>query len=79
MRIPEGTYQVNASSGKLFVYTFKEGFLSAIAHDLLIEVADFQVKLSFARRRHSTYQLWSDNSGLFIESNMCSERRTTPV
>ncbi|HQU30288.1 MAG: YceI family protein [Planctomycetia bacterium] len=46
MRIPEGTYQVNASSGKLFVYTFKEGFLSAVAHDLLIEVADFQVKLS---------------------------------
>lgn len=46
MVLKEGTYTLTASSGKLFVYTFKEGFLSAVAHDLLIEVADFKVNLN---------------------------------
>ncbi|MFN3533675.1 MAG: YceI family protein [Candidatus Brocadia sp.] len=46
MVLKEGTYTFTASSGKLFVYTFKEGFLSAVAHDLLIEVTDFKVNLN---------------------------------
>lgn len=45
MVIQEGTYHLTASSGKLFVCTYKEGFLSAVAHDLLIEVTSFSVKL----------------------------------
>ncbi|MEP9409798.1 MAG: YceI family protein [Candidatus Brocadia sp.] len=46
MVLKEGTYTFTASSGKLFVYTFKEGFLSAVAHDLLIEATDFKVNLN---------------------------------
>ncbi len=46
MVLTEGIYTFTASSGKLFVYTFKEGFLSAVAHDLLIEVTDFKVNLT---------------------------------
>ncbi|MCK6467927.1 MAG: YceI family protein [Candidatus Brocadia sinica] len=46
MAIKEGTYNLTASSGKLSVYTFKEGFLSAVAHDLLIEVTNFRVALN---------------------------------
>ena len=42
----EGTGNLTASSGKLSVYTFKEGFLSSVAHDLLIEVTDFKVNLN---------------------------------
>lgn len=45
MTVKEGTYHLTPSSGKLCVYTFKEGFLSAVAHDLLIEVTNFSVKL----------------------------------
>ena len=50
MAIKEGTYNLTASSGKLFVYTFKEGFLSAVAHDLLIEVTNFRVNLNVPAR-----------------------------
>ncbi|CAG0938794.1 Protein YceI [Candidatus Brocadiaceae bacterium] len=46
MTVKEGTYNLTASSGKLFVYTFKEGFLSAVAHDLLIEVTKFSINLN---------------------------------
>src|SRR5574340_363483 len=46
MVLNAGTYKLTANSGKLFVYTFKEGFLSAVAHDLLIEVTDFTVNLN---------------------------------
>lgn len=46
MAIKEGVYNLTASSGKLSVYTFKEGFLSAVAHDLLIEVTNFKVNLN---------------------------------
>lgn len=46
MALKAGTYNLNANSGKLFVYTFKEGFLSAIAHDLLIDVTNFTIKLN---------------------------------
>ncbi|KKO18692.1 MAG: hypothetical protein BROFUL_02644 [Candidatus Brocadia fulgida] len=41
MGVKEGSYHVTASSGKVCVYTFKEGFLSAVAHDLLIEATNF--------------------------------------
>jgi len=46
MALKTGTYNLNASSGKLCVYTFKEGFLSAVAHDLLIDVTNFTMKLN---------------------------------
>lgn len=46
MTVKEGSYNLTASSGKLFVYTFKEGFLSAVAHDLLIEATNFSVNLN---------------------------------
>jgi hypothetical protein len=46
MAMKEGSYNLTASSGKLFVYTFKEGFLSAVAHDLLMEVTDFKANLN---------------------------------
>lgn len=46
MSVKAGTYSINASTGKLCVYTFKEGMLSKIAHDLLIEVTDFNVQLN---------------------------------
>ena len=44
MALKAGNYNLNANSGKLCVYTFKEGFLSAIAHDLLINVTNFTIK-----------------------------------
>ena len=46
MALKVGTYNLNVNSGKLFVYTFKEGFLSAVAHDLLIDVTNFTIKLN---------------------------------
>ncbi len=45
MALQAGIYKLTANSGKLFVYTYKEGFLSAVAHDLLIEVTNFAVNL----------------------------------
>lgn len=45
MALQDGIYKLTANSGKLFVYTYKEGFLSAVAHDLLIEVTNFAVNL----------------------------------
>lgn len=46
MVLHAGNYHLAPGSGKLVVYTFKEGFLSAVAHDLLIEVTDFLVNLN---------------------------------
>ena len=46
MALKAGSYLLTSSSGKLCVYTFKEGFLSAIAHDLLIDVTNFTIKLN---------------------------------
>ena len=45
MALQAGIYKLTANSGKLFVYTYKEGFLSAVAHDLLIEVTNFAINL----------------------------------
>jgi polyisoprenoid-binding protein YceI len=46
MVLKTGTYHLTANSGKLYVYTYKEGFLSAVAHDLLIEVTNFTVNIN---------------------------------
>ena len=46
MALKAGTYKLTSDSGKLCVYTFKEGFLSAVAHDLLIEVTQFTANLT---------------------------------
>ncbi len=46
MALEAGSYHLTSNSGKLSVYTFKEGFLSAIAHDLLIDVPNFTIKLN---------------------------------
>ncbi len=41
-----GAYSFNVNSGKMHVYTFKEGLLSKLAHDLLIDVTDFKVDIN---------------------------------
>lgn len=46
MALEAGSYHLTSNSGKLSVYTFKEGFLSAVAHDLLIDVTNFTMKLN---------------------------------
>lgn len=46
MALKAGSYHLTSNSGKLSVYTYKEGFLSAVAHDLLIDVTNFTVKLN---------------------------------
>jgi len=42
MSLKAGTYSLNENAGKIYVYTFKEGPLSKLAHDLLIDVTNFQ-------------------------------------
>ncbi|MEK7291155.1 MAG: hypothetical protein AAB013_04490 [Planctomycetota bacterium] len=46
MPLKSGNYNLTANSGKLCVYTYKEGFLSAVAHDLLIEATNFTINLN---------------------------------
>lgn len=46
MALQAGNYVLTANSSKLFIYTYKEGFLSAVAHDLLIDVTHFTVNLN---------------------------------
>jgi polyisoprenoid-binding protein YceI len=45
MSLKTGSYCLDTNSGDLHVYTFKEGLLSKLAHDLLIEATDFKVNL----------------------------------
>jgi polyisoprenoid-binding protein YceI len=45
MSLKTGSYCLDTNSGNLHVYTFKEGLLSKLAHDLLIDVTDFKVNL----------------------------------
>lgn len=45
MSLKAGSYCLDTNSGNLYVYTFKEGLLSKLAHDLLIDVTDFKVNL----------------------------------
>ena len=42
MSIKAGTYSFDENTGKIQVYTFKEGMLSAVAHDLLLDVTRFK-------------------------------------
>ncbi|MCF6159571.1 MAG: YceI family protein [wastewater metagenome] len=46
MNLNPGTYQLTAQSGKLYIYTFKEGMLSAVAHDLLIDATQFTINVN---------------------------------
>ncbi len=45
MSLKAGSYSIDTNSGNLYVYTFKEGLLSKLAHDLLIDITDFKVNL----------------------------------
>ena len=45
MSLKAGSYCLDTNSGNLNVYTFKEGLLSKLAHDLLIDITDFKVNL----------------------------------
>ena len=45
MSLKAGSYGLSANSGNLYVYTFKEGLLSKLAHDLLIDVTNFKANL----------------------------------
>jgi hypothetical protein len=45
MSLKAGSYCLDTNSGDLHVHTFKEGLLSKLAHDLLIDVTDFKVNL----------------------------------
>ena len=45
MSLKAGSYCLDTNSGDLHVYTFKEGLLSKLAHDLLIDVTGFKVNL----------------------------------
>ena len=46
MSLKAGTYSIDGNSGKMSVYTYKEGLLSKLAHDLLIDVKNFKVNLN---------------------------------
>ncbi|ODS31136.1 MAG: hypothetical protein SCARUB_03734, partial [Candidatus Scalindua rubra] len=46
MSLKAGSYCLSENSGNLYVYTFKEGLLSKLAHDLLIDVTNFKVNLN---------------------------------
>ncbi len=45
MSLKTGSYSLSGNSGNLHVYTFKEGLLSKLAHDLLIDITNFKVNL----------------------------------
>ena len=45
MSLKTGSYRLDTNSRSLNVYTFKEGLLSKLAHDLLIDITDFKVNL----------------------------------
>ena len=45
MSLKAGSYCLDTNSGNLYVYTFKEGLLSKLAHDLLIDITNFKVHL----------------------------------
>jgi len=45
MSLKAGSYRLDTNSGNLYVYTFKEGLLSKLAHDLLIDITNFKVNL----------------------------------
>jgi polyisoprenoid-binding protein YceI len=54
----------DATNAELFVFTFKEGLLSAIAHDLKIHVTRFSVEVNDAR---SSLELKADARSLKVQ------------
>lgn len=57
MSLKAGSYCLDTNSGYLYVYTFKEGLLSKLAHDLLINVTDFKVNLNVPEAGFATGSL----------------------
>ncbi len=57
MSLKAGTYSLNENSGKIYVYTFKEGLLSKLAHDLLIDVTNFKVNANVPEEGFSSGNL----------------------
>jgi hypothetical protein len=57
MALEAGTYSLNENSGKIYVYTFKEGLLSKLAHDLLIDVTNFKVNANVPEEGFSSGNL----------------------
>lgn len=45
MSLKAGFYCLDTNSESLNVYAFKEGLISKLAHDLLIDITDFKVNL----------------------------------
>ena len=46
MALQAGNYKLTANSSKLFIHTYKEGFLSAVARTLLIDATHFTVNFN---------------------------------
>ncbi len=59
MSLKAGSYSLNGDSGKMSVYTFKEGLLSKLAHDLLIDVKNFKVDLNVSEAGLTSERLWN--------------------
>jgi polyisoprenoid-binding protein YceI len=57
MSLKAGTYSLNENSGNIYVYTFKEGLLSKLAHDLLIDVTNFKVNANVPEEGFSSGNL----------------------
>ena len=64
MALKAGIYSLNENSGKVYVYTFKEGLLSKLAHDLLINVTNFKVNANVPEEGFS-----SGNLDLELQAN----------
>ncbi|MEE9605355.1 MAG: hypothetical protein V3V70_07265 [Candidatus Scalindua sp.] len=59
MSLKAGTYSLNGDFGNVYVYTFKEGLLSKLAHDLLIDVKNFKVNLNIPEAGLTSERLWN--------------------
>ena len=64
MSLKAGTYSLNENSGNVYIYTFKEGLLSKLAHDLLIDVTNFKVNVNVPEEGFS-----SGNLDLELQAN----------
>jgi len=64
MSLKAGTYSLNENSGNVYIYTFKEGLLSKLAHDLLIDVTNFKVNVNVPEKGFS-----SGNLDLELQAN----------
>ncbi len=64
MALKAGTYSLNGNSGNVYIYTFKEGLLSKLAHDLLIDVTNFKVNVNVPEKGFS-----SGNLDLELQAN----------